>query len=194
MTAMTHGPGTYRAFRAVIDALPHNLTGQVIAGRLVVLPRPAIPHAKVEGALDKLLGGPFQFGIGGPGGWWILPEPELSLGIDKDFDPVVPDLAGWRRDRVPDLPDTASCAIVPDWVCEVLSPSTEDDDRGEKMPFYARAGVGHAWLADPLERTLEVFRNDGGAYRPVASWRGGALVRAEPFDALGLDLDLVWPR
>ncbi len=194
MTVTMHSLATYRSFRSIIDQLPHNLTGQVIAGRLVVLPRPAIPHAKVEGALDKLIGAPFQFSLHGPGGWWIFPEPELSLGLEQDFDPIVPDLAGWRRDRTASVPDTATCAIVPDWICEVLSPSTEDDDRGEKMPFYARAGVDHAWLADPIERTLEVFRRDERVFRPVATWRGDVRVRAEPFDAIELDLALVWPR
>ena len=189
-----HALATYRSFRTVIDALPRHLTGQVIRGRLVVLPRPAMPHVKTAGALGTLLGAPFQFNLGGPGGWWILPEPELSLGIDPDFDPVVPDLAGWRRERVPHLPDTASCEVGPDWVCEVLSPSTEADDRGEKMPFYARAGVDQAWLVDPAERTLETFRRDGAVFRPSATWRGDVRVRAAPFEAVELDLARVWPQ
>jgi hypothetical protein len=190
----THAHNTYRAYRAVIDALPRELTGQVIGGRLVVVPRPAIPHAKVAGSLNTLVAGPFQFGLGGPGGWWILPEPELSLGLDPDFEPVVPDLAGWQRASVAHLPDTATCSIVPSWICEILSPSTEDDDRAEKMPFYARAGVDHGWLVDPLERTLEVFRRDGAVFRPSATWRGDVKVRAAPFDDVELDLALVWPR
>jgi Putative restriction endonuclease len=183
-----------RTFRDVIDALPEHLTGQVIGGRLVVLPRPAPAHLNATGALREILGGPFQRGLGGPGGWWVLSEPELSLGVDPDFDPVNPDLAGWRRARMPHLPATATFALAPDWVCEVLSPSTEVHDRAEKMPFYARAGVEHAWLVDPLERTLEAFRRDGGTFRPIASHRGDVVVRVEPFDAVDVDLAYLWAR
>jgi Uma2 family endonuclease len=184
----------WRTFRDVIDALPEHLTGQVIGGRLVVLPRPGPAHLNATGALREMLGRPFQRGRGGPGGWWLLSEPELSLGVDPDFDPVNPDLAGWRRERMPHLPTTAALALAPDWVCEVLSPSTEVHDRAEKMPFYARAGVGHAWLVDPVERTLEAFRRDGATFRPVASHRGDATVRVEPFEAVEVDLAYLWAR
>jgi Uma2 family endonuclease len=183
-----------RTFRDVIDALPEHLTGQVIGGRLVVLPRPGPPHLNATGALGRRIGGPFQDGLGGPGGWWVLQEPELSLGVDPDFDPVSPDLAGWRRERMARLPSTAAFSLPPDWVCEVLSPSTEVHDRAEKMPFYARAGVGHAWLVDPVERTLEAFRLDGRTFRPVASHRGDAIVRVEPFEAVEIDLSYLWGR
>ena len=194
MNARTDAPGKLRTFRDIIDALPAHMTGQVIAGRLVVMPRPAPPHINAAGALRELLGAPFQRGLGGPGGWWIQAEPELELGIDPDFEPVDPDLAGWRRERMPHLPETASYGVVPDWVCEVLSPSTEVDDRKEKMPFYARAGVGHAWLVDPIERTLEAFRRDGTIFRPTGTWRGDVTVRVEPFDAVELDLAYLWAR
>lgn len=191
MTAL-HSTGTYRNFRAVIDALPNTLTGQVIGGRLVVMPRPAPPHLRASAAVTKQIGAPFDDGDDGPGGWWILPEPELALAVDPDFDPVVPDLAGWRRARMPHLPTTASFAMVPDWVCEVLSPSTEVHDRAEKMPFYARAGVEHAWLVDPETRVLEAFRRDRGVFRPVGTWRGDARARVEPFEAVEVDLARLW--
>lgn len=192
MTAERPSPGTYRQYRAIIDALPNTLTGQVIAGRLVVMPRPAPPHIHAASALDKRIGSLFQDGDGGPGGWWILPEPELALGVDADFDPVSPDLAGWRRERMPQLPTTASFALAPDWVCEVLSPSTKAHDRDDKLPFYARAGVAHAWLVDPAARTLEAFVREGEGYRALGVWRGEARVRVEPFEAAELDLARLW--
>jgi Uma2 family endonuclease len=142
------------------------------------------------------LGGPFDFGSGGgPGGWWILDEPELHLGIDQDYEVIVPDLAGWRRDRMPTLPETAWFEMAPDWVCEVLSPSTAAIDRAEKMPFYARARVSHTWLVDPILETLEVFRLDGDTWRLLATHRGSVSVRAEPFDAVEIDIGRLWvPR
>ena len=182
----------YKTFRAVIDGLPNTLVGQVIGGRLVVMPRPAPPHLRAASALERQLGRRFDDGDDGPGGWWILSEPELTLPLDPDFNPVVPDLAGWRRARMPTLPETASFSCAPDWVCEVLSPSTETHDRGEKMPFYARAGVDHAWIVDPQARTLEAFRRDGVVFRPLGTWQGDARPRVEPFDAVALDLARFW--
>ena len=190
----TTAPRRLRTFRDIIDALPEHMTGQVIAGRLEVTRRPPPSHVAAASALSQLVGPPYQFGWNGPGGWWIQSEPELVLGIDPDFEPLDPDLVGWRRDRMPHLPETAAFDVVPDWVCEVLSPSTEVMDRADKMPFYARAGIPHAWLVDPKERTLEAFRRDGGVYRPVGTWRGDVRVRVEPFDALELDLALLWAR
>ncbi len=194
MNAPGDQPRKLRTFRDIIDALPEHMTGQVIAGRLVVMPRPAPAHINAASALGHLLGPPFQRGFGGPGGWWIQAEPELVLGIDPDFEPIDPDLVGWRRERMPHLPETAAFDTVPDWVCEVLSPSTEVHDRAEKMPFYARAGVEHAWLVDPVERTLEAFRRDGAVFRPAGAWRGDARVRVEPFDAVEIDLAYLWAR
>jgi Uma2 family endonuclease len=124
----------------------------------------------------------------GPGGWWILDEPELHLGEQV----VVPDLAGWRRERVPAIPDEAFFTLAPDWVCEVLSPSTERIDRGRKLRIYAEAGVAHAWFVKPTDRTLEVFRLRDGAWTIVGVWEGAAVVRAEPFDAVALDLAPLW--
>jgi Uma2 family endonuclease len=178
---------------ADILALPEHLTGQILAGELHVMPRPAPPHVSTQTLVATDLCFPFQFGRGGgPGGWRIVVEPELRLGIDPDFDTVVPDLAGWHLDRLPTLPEKGSFTVRPDWVCEVLSPSTFAIDRTLKLPFYARAGVGHAWLIDPIARTLEALRNESSRWLVLGAWRDGARVRAEPFDAVEIDLAAWW--
>src|SRR5688572_17440640 len=134
-----------RATYADFDAVPPNRVAEIINGELRTTPRPAPPHAEAASVLGGELHGPFRKGIGGPGGWRILDEPELHLQADI----LVPDLAGWRRGRMPHLPQTAYFELPPDWVCEVLSPSTEAVDRADKMPIYAREGIPYAWLLDP---------------------------------------------
>jgi len=184
-----------RATYADLEAVPANQVAEIIDGQLHVHPRPAPRHARASSALGGELFGPFDKGHGGPGGWVILDEPELHFGPERDQDVLVPDLAGWRIERLPELPETAYFTVAPDWVCEVLSPSTEAIDRVEKMPIYAREGVRHAWLLNPLLETLEVF-----TLSPDRLWllrsqhRGAARVRAEPFDAIELDLSLLWQR
>jgi Uma2 family endonuclease len=168
--------------------LPEHLVGEILDGDLYASPRPALPHARVSSALEMEIGGPFDRGRGGPGGWWILFEPELHLGAEV----LVPDLAGWRRDRLPLIPDAAFMTLAPDWVCEVLSPSTERIDRVLKLPIYAKYGVGHAWLVNPASRTLEVYRLSDAAWTLIASHGDDAVVRAEPFDAVELDLLVLW--
>lgn len=165
---------------------------EIVDGVLIVNPRPAFPHAAASSALGEELGGPFKRGRGGPGGWVLLDEPELHLGPEPDV--LVPDLAGWRRERMAEMPRGAFTTLAPDWVCEVLSPSTEAVDRGDKLPIYARELVRHAWLVDPLVRTLEVLRLEDGAWRIVGTWHDDAKVRAEPFDAIELELALLWAR
>jgi Uma2 family endonuclease len=125
-----------------------------------------------------------------PGGWWILFEPELHLG--KDI--LVPDLAGWRRERLPRLPDTASLTVAPDWICEVVSPSSVRLDRVHKLPAYARHEVGHAWLIDPLARSLDVFRREQTLWALLGTFVDQDRVRAEPFEAVEIDLALLWPE
>lgn len=136
------------------------------------------------------LGGPFDRGKSGPGGWIILFEPELRLGTDV----IVPDVAGWRRERMPELPQVTTFTLAPDWVCEVLSPETAAIDRTDKLPIYAEAEVSDAWYIDPLARTLEVFRLDGASFRLVLTSRDNAKIRAEPFDAIELELGALWER
>ncbi|WP_438005298.1 Uma2 family endonuclease [Sorangium sp. So ce321] len=181
---------------ADLEAVPANKVAELIGGVLHVLPRPAPRHANASSVLGIKVGGPFGLGDGGPGGWWILDEPELHFpapGAPGEVDALVPDLAGWRRERMPELPETAFFPLAPDWVCEVLSPSTEEVDREEKMPIYAREGVRYAWLVDPIARTLEASSLvSGRGWGPAVVHRGAARVRVEPFEAIELDLSVLW--
>src|ERR1051325_9059893 len=139
-------------YEAYLRVPPHQ-HAEIVNGTLYVMSRPAPKHANAASVLGIELGGPFQRGRGGPGGWWILDEPELHL---VDLEPIAPDLAGWRVERMPTLPETAYFVLAPDWICEVLSKSTEAIDRHKKLPLYARHGVRHVWLIDPIARSLEV--------------------------------------
>lgn len=177
-----------KASYADLEALPEHLVGELIDGELYASPRPASRHAVATIELTHELMGPFGRGQGGPGGWRLLIEPELHLGKDV----LVPDIAGWRRERMPQTPDTAAFTLAPDWVCEVLSPSTRNMDRKAKLPVYAREGVRHVWLVDPNARTLEVFRLEGNHYLPMTPHSGQARVRAEPFESLELHLSRLW--
>jgi Uma2 family endonuclease len=120
----------------------------------------------------------------------ILNEPELHFANRRKKDVLVPDVAGWRRERLPALDSYRTTA--PDWICEVLSKSTRSIDRMKKMPIYARAGVQYAWLVHPGFRTLEVFVLRDGQWTGTAVHRGDVVVRAEPFDAIELDLAQWW--
>jgi Uma2 family endonuclease len=171
--------------------VPDHLVAELLDGELVVSPRPAPRHAAAASAIGGQVWGPFHGapgGPGGPGGWWILYEPEVHFGDTV----LVPDLAGWRLARLPELPDTPYFTVAPDWVCEVLSPHTVRLDKTRKLPVYAREGVGRAWLVDPAERTLEVFRLDGGRWVPLGSCADEAVVRAEPFEAVELQIGHWW--
>ena len=177
----------------VVDAwrnAPENVVAEIIDGELTTMPRPAPRHASAASVVDQSLSPAFRWGRGGPGGWIILPEPELSLGARPDL--VVPDLAGWRRPRLPTMPTTATIDVAPDWVCEVRSPSTQRHDRFTKMPMYFRHGVGHAWMVDPEAQGIEVFRRTPDGWLLVLSAIGDAVVRAEPFDAIELALSTLW--
>lgn len=169
-------------------ALPENMVGELVDGDLFASPRPAVRHAKAASALYGELYSPFQMGRDGPGGWWLLMEPELHLGPDV----VVPDLAGWRKERLPDLPDSAFIEQAPDWICEVISPSTGRLDRVRKVRVYAREGIGHAWLVDPIQRSLEILRLEGGRWTLAGTFEENERMRAEPFEALELDLTALW--
>jgi len=183
-------PAKRRATYADVLNAPPNTVAEILFGVLHTHPRPAIAHARAASALGIKLGGPFDFGSGGPGGWIFLDEPELHLGPDPDV--VVPDLAGWRRDRMPSLPASAAITTAPDWACEVLSPRTQATDRSDKMDIFAREGVGHLWLVDPIARTLESYELEQNRWVRLGSWRGEATVRAKPFDAVELELGALW--
>ena len=171
-----------------IVALPENLVGELIHGQLHATPRPAPKHAQAYSALGGNLFNPFGRGANGPGGWWILDEPELHLGENV----LVPDLAGWHRERMSELPDTAWFELAPDWVCEILSPSTARLDRGLKMPLYATQKIPHLWLVDPDAKLLEVYELHDGHWTLLATLKDDEPVRQPPFDAIEFPLDSLW--
>jgi Uma2 family endonuclease len=181
-------PPDKKATYADLMQVPDTRVAEIVDGQLITSPRPASPHTLAASSLGVELAGPFQKGRGGPGGWWILDEPELHLGPDV----LVPDLAGWRRERMPSVPDVPAFTLSPDWICEVLSPSTESLDRARKMRIYARERVAHAWLVNPIARTLEVYRLETAGWLLLATHSSDAIVRAEPFDAVAIDLLDLW--
>jgi len=183
-------PARRRATYEDLLQVPNHLVAEIVDGELIASPRPAGPHTRAASALGMEIGGPFDRGRGGPGGWWILYEPELHFADDI----VVPDLAGWRRERMPVYPDGPFVTLAPDWVCEMLSDSTRRLDRVRKMPIYAREGVPWVWTGDPLAETLEVFRLQAGAWVLASSHVGSEDVRAEPFEAVPLALGALWDR
>jgi Uma2 family endonuclease len=180
---MTHA-GHIQTLYAAIEALPEGVVGEIINGQLYAQPRPSLRHALTSSRLGASLVDPYDRGQGGPGGWWIIDEPELHFVRDAEV--VVPDIAGWRRERMPELPEDQRVEVTPDWICEVLSPSTASRDREVKMPLYARYGVPYAWLVDPLARRLEAFTLDDGQWVEVASFGDGEPICAPPFEAVSL--------
>lgn len=173
-------------YQDVLDA-PEHKVAEIIAGELR-LHRPSNPATAVATSLTAELATSFGRGRGGPGGWIILFEPELHFGDEV----VVPDLAGWRRDRLPVIPDEPFLTLPPDWVCEVLSKSTERTDRLEKMPLYASVGIRHAWLVHPRDRSVEAFRLHDGKWLSIGVYKDSDRARIEPFDAVEMELALLW--
>ena len=174
-------------YQDVVDA-PEHKVAELIDGELHLSPRPGGLSTVAASVLGSELVPPFHRGRGGPGGWIILDEPEVHFGEDV----IIPDLAGWRRDRLPVIPDTAFFTVPPDWVCEVLSPSTERIDRVQKLPLYASWGIGHAWLVHPRRRWLEAYRLHEGKWLSIGIYKDDDKVRIEPFEALELDLAALW--
>ncbi len=173
-----------------LEALPEGLTGEILNGQLHAQPRPSKPHAIAGSILGYELIGPFHKGRGGPGGWWIIDEPELHFVRDREV--AVPDLGGWRRERMPYPSEDQRFEVVPDWVCEILSPSTASKDREVKMPLYAHYGVAFAWLLDPRARTLEAYQLEGDAWQEIGRYSGADKAAVPPFEAVTLDLDGLW--
>ena len=171
-------------------ALPQTLIGEILNGQIHTEPRPSTPHAHASSVLEDEIFGPFHRGRGGPGGWWIFTEPEIHFVLNVEI--AVPDLGGWRRERMPVLPREHRITVVPDWVCEILSPSTARKDRVIKMPVYARFGVAYLWLVDPIARTLETFALDGGRWVVTGQFKDDDIVAVPPFEALSLELATLW--
>lgn len=166
--------------------VPEHFVAEMFDGDLYAFPRPALPHANATGSLFAELHKSFHHKD--PDGWVLLFEPELHFGRDV----LVTDIAGWRRARLPNVPPDAYLTLAPDWVCEVLSASTEAIDRGKKLRIYAREAVPYAWLLDPLAHTLEVLSLDAQRWTPLGNYEGNAKVRAAPFDAIEIDLGALW--
>ncbi len=175
-------------YQDVLDAPPYKVA-EVVDGTLYIFDRPAFLHAIASSALGRYIGTPFNDGRGGPGGWWIVDEPQIHLGEDI----VVPDIAGWRRERMPVPPDVAYVTLAPDWVCEVLSPSTRKFDLGGKSAVYARAGVGYIWFVDPIARSLEARVLRSGKWVEIATLYDDATVSLPPFEAISFSLGDLWP-
>jgi len=177
-------PATYDDLLAV----PDHFVAEIVDGELHVSPRPALRHSRAASSLGGILGPAFQFGNGGPGGWWILFEPEIHLRHDV----VVPDLAGWRRERMPEIPETVWTDLPPDWLCEILSPSTSRLDRTGKLFVYGREKIPWVWLLDPIAQTLEVLELSDGRWTIAGLHSGSEIVHAPPFEAIPIDLTLLW--
>ena len=168
--------------------IPENMTGEIINGELVATPRPSRKHSNAISAISGELTPPYRFGRGGPGGWIILIEVEIGLGADI----LVPDLAGWKVERYPEEEPHNWISVAPDWICEVLSPGTVKRDKMEKMPIYARHGIPYLWVVDPLGKTLDAFRLQGGKWVVEGSYAEDARVRTEPFAEVEFDLNDLW--
>ena len=158
---------------------------EVLGGNLEAQPRPRPAHGRTQGLLCGELSGPFDRGRGGPGGWWLVIEPDVEL---EPHETVVPDIAAWRRERMRVLPDERPIVVRPDWICEVASPSNRRRDRGVKADLYLRTGLPHYWIVDPEERTLEAFEARGGVWARLGAWSDGDSPRTPPFDAIELDV------
>jgi Uma2 family endonuclease len=184
MVARPRQQATY----ADLMQVPDDMVAELIDGELFVSSRPGGPHTNASSVLGFFLGPPFHMGRGGPGGWWILDEPELHLGQNV----LVPDLGGWRRERMPEVPQDHVFSITPDWICEVTSPSSGRLDRLKKMPLYARAGVGFAWLLDPAQQTLESYERQDDRWILLGTFGGEPIVRIRPFEAIEIDLTLIF--
>ena len=195
MTAAAPRPGpsfpgvAQDVLQAYLDA-PDNVVAEILDGELSLSPRPRPRHAQTTARIARVLGGFHDPDEGEPGGWIMMIEPELHLGPRPDI--IDPDLAGWRRERLPEEPEGAAIDVAPDWACEILSARTEARDRGPKRRIYRREGVGFLWLCDPRIQTLEVYRLEGKRWTELDTFEGNVKVRAEPFEAVELDLGRIW--
>jgi len=190
MSARAPKPATY----ADLLSLPEDVRAEILSGQIVTSPAPLPRHSKVQGAVRRFIGGPYDDddGHGGPGGWWIFVEVDVQLGR---HDIVRPDLAGWRRERLSDPGNRRPIDVVPDWICEVLSPSTASRDRVIKRKLYAESGIRHYWIVDVDARILEVFELAGDRWALVATYGDDATARIPPFEEVELPIGrLFLPR
>ena len=183
-------PAPKRATLADLEALPEGMVGELIQGVLYTMARPRPRHQNASGSIFGDIQGAFQRGRGGPGGWWILVEPGIAMP-SVDVDELSPDIAGWRKERVPVLPE-GRIDVVPDWVCEVLSPTTRSHDQRIKRPLYAQAGVKWMWVVDVDAKTLVVSRNEGGRWLELGVFGDEDVMHAEPFEQLPIALRDLW--
>ena len=179
---------SFEELYAELCALPNNLVGEIFNGELIASPRPSFKHARASSILGALISGPYDLGNGGPGGWCILDEPQLDLPKKV----LVPDIAGWKKDRLPNPSELKVFEISPDWVCEILSPSTARNDRVAKFKIYADHKVPHYWIVDPLNKTLEIFQLEGSHYTPILGFGGDEKVTAPPFEDFEFNLGNLW--
>ena len=186
---MAETAGKLHGWQDVLAA-PPGLRAEVVGGELITAPRPNPRHGRVQAVMSSELSGPFDLGRGGPGGWWILIEPDVSFG---PHDIVSPDLVGWRRERVPEFPDEQPIAIRPDWICEVLSPRTARRDRTAKSDLYLHHGMPHYWLVDPDLRSLEAYEREGGRWVRLGAWTEEDTAAIPPFDAIEIRVGDLFP-
>lgn len=184
-TGTANRPATY----ADLEAVPAHLVAEIVFGTLVTRPRPHRRHGGAASALGAVATSAFQFGNGGPGGWVFVDEPELRLGPHV----VSPDIVGWRSERMTEPADQPYFTIPPDWICEVLSPSTEKYDKGDKRRIYALHGVAHLWHLDPRARTLEAFNLHDRNWLLTHTFVDTEDLCAPPFDAITFSLGMLWP-
>ena len=179
----------YESLYEQLMSLPENLVGEIISGQIHTQPRPAAPHAVAAAVLGMKIGPPFHLDDD-PGGWWIIGEPEIHFIPHREV--LVPDIAGWRRERLPIIGNIPHFELVPDWICEVLSPSTASKDRLVKMPLYAQYGVRYAWLLDPLDKTLEAFEQHQETWNPIGRYKNDESISVAPFAEISFALRDLW--
>jgi Uma2 family endonuclease len=175
---------------ADLDALPPGIVGEIIEGVLYTMTKPRMRHQRATLRIGSGVGDPFDMGRGGPGGWWIVPEPGIELPSTPE---ISPDVAGWRRERMPEMPVDEPIRLVPDWVCEILSPTTRRHDMLRKQPYYARVGVAFLWLVDIDARVLTAHRLESSGWHIIGTYSDETEVRIAPFDAVPLNVTDWWP-